>query len=63
VPSGGASGRAGRHRGRSGSEATAKTDRTDACASLLAARRLPKSWIAPEQVLEMRARDLLAPHC
>jgi transposase len=36
------------------------TDRTDArqLRELLAAGRLPKSWIAPEQVLDMRARDL-----
>jgi len=41
-----------------GPKRRAKTDRTDArlLGELLAAGRLPESWIPPEQVLEMRAR-------
>jgi len=41
-----------------GPKRRAKTDRTDArlLRELLAAGRLPESWIPPEQVLEMRAR-------
>src|SRR4051795_10440386 len=41
-----------------GRKRRAKTDRTDArhLRELLAAGRLPESWIPPEQVLEMRAR-------
>ena len=41
-----------------GPKRRAKTDRTDArhLRELLAAERLPESWIPPEQVLEMRAR-------
>src|SRR3954468_24381185 len=41
-----------------GPKRRAKTDRTDArhLRELLAADRLPESWIPPEQVLEMRAR-------
>lgn len=40
-----------------GPKRRAKTDRTDArhLRELLAAGRLPESWIPPEQVLEMRA--------
>jgi transposase len=52
-----------------GPKRRAKTDRTDArhLRELLAAGRLPESWIAPEQVCEMRARlqlfkDLRAEH-
>ena len=41
-----------------GPKRRAKTDRTDArhLRQLLAAGRLPESWIPPEQVLEMRAK-------
>src|SRR3954454_7715493 len=41
-----------------GPKRRAKTDRNDArhLRELLAAGRLPESWIAPEQVCEMRAR-------
>lgn len=41
-----------------GPKRRAKTDRTDArhLRELLAAGRLPESWIPPEQVVEMRAR-------
>src|SRR3954469_5265407 len=41
-----------------GPKRRAKTDRTDArhLCELLAAGRLPESWIPPEQVLEMRSR-------
>jgi transposase len=48
-----------------GPKRRAKTDRTDArhLRELLAAGRLPESWIPPEQVLEMRARLRLFKAC
>jgi len=53
-----ASGRAGRHPGGTGSQARAKTDRTDArlLRDLLVAGELPASWIPPDAVLEWRER-------